>query len=60
VYEELPPLNVEERTDDWPLSRLEGVADGAFTISIGLTTTVRDEVVCNMTGEKALSVTEAQ
>jgi len=43
VYEEVPPLNVAERDDDWPGLIVDGVANSVLTVGAGLTVTVSPE-----------------
>lgn len=52
----MPPLNVAERPEDWPLLTVDGDPVGVATVSTGLTVTVAAlEVI--VTGVPALSVT---
>ena len=44
-YGEVPPVNIADNVDCWPLSRDDDVAVGAFTLRAGFTTTVAGEAV---------------
>jgi hypothetical protein len=45
AYGEVPPVNVADNVDCWPLSRDDDVVEGAFTLRAGFTTTVAGEAV---------------
>jgi hypothetical protein len=56
VYGDVPPLNVSDSVDDWPVSIVEGVAVGVPTVSAVLTVTVT-VVDVTVTGVPELSLT---